>query len=48
MCNFAPAITPYLPIGAVKVWARHIEMGVLQRFVFGFLNLGNSSYLTKT
>ena len=23
MCNFAPAITPYLPLGAVKVWAQY-------------------------
>ena len=47
ICTFAPEFTPYEPCEAVKVWAMTLWNSVLQRFVFGLLNLGNSSFSDK-
>lgn len=47
-CIFAPIFTPYFPEKGSEGVGDILRISVLQRFVFGCLNLGNSNVKSKT
>jgi len=48
ICTFAAKFALKLYANTEKVWTKFSDISVLQRFVLGFLNLGNSQNQSET